>query len=284
MSKTALIIVDMVKDFTDPEGLVYYPQNREVLPKIARVLEESRRHGLLTIFLQHCYRKGKPDKNLVNMRPNCIEGSGGEDIDSMLEVREEDYVIRKRRYLELVFDKNGLVGGLIYAMGIWACYHFVGSGYQSFPSNPVLYAGLGVGLLLLLVKGPVYAVHKARLSGHREKVGTVVMDTIMDFLVQVLEIFSGFLSNTLSFMRVAGLGIAHVSLMTAFEQIAEMTGSIVPYVLIMVIGNVLVIALEGLSAGIQSLRLNYYEFFTRYFTGRGIAYEPVGLKSRIVID
>ena len=52
----------------------------------------------------------------------------------------------------------------------------------------------------------------------------------------------------------------------------------------MVIGNVLVIALEGLSAGIQSLRLNYYEFFTRYFTGRGIAYEPVGLKSRIVID
>lgn len=193
-------------------------------------------------------------------------------------------LIRKRRYLELVFDKNGLVGGLIYAMGIWACYHFVGSGYQSFPSNPVLYGGLGVGLLLLLVKGPVYAVHKARLSGHKEKVGTVVMDTIMDFLVQVLEIFSGFLSNTLSFMRVAGLGIAHVSLMTAFEQIAEMTGSIVPYVLIMVIGNVLVIALEGLSAGIQSLRLNYYEFFTRYFTGRGIAYEPVGLKSRIVID
>ena len=115
MSKTALIIVDMVKDFTDPEGLVYYPQNREVLPKIARVLEESRRHGLLTIFLQHCYRKGKPDKNLVNMRPNCIEGSGGEDIDSMLEVREEDYVIRKRRYsgffgtdLDLVLRENGI--------------------------------------------------------------------------------------------------------------------------------------------------------------------------------
>ena len=34
MNKTALLIVDMVKDFTDPEGLVFYPQNREILPKI----------------------------------------------------------------------------------------------------------------------------------------------------------------------------------------------------------------------------------------------------------
>lgn len=40
----------------------------------------------------------------------------------------------------------------------------------------------------------------------------------------------------------------------------------------------LVIVLEGLSAGIQALRLNYYEFFSRYFTGKGVAYEPVALK------
>ena len=78
-------------------------------------------------------------------------------------------------------------------------------------------------------------------------------------------------------MRVAGLGIAHVSLMTAFEDMASMTGNIIAEILIMVLGNVLVIALEGLSAGIQSLRLNYYEFFTKYFTGRGIAFKPVGL-------
>lgn len=193
-------------------------------------------------------------------------------------------LVRKRRYLELVFDKNGLVGGLLYALGIYACYYFVDSGYRAFPSSPLLYAGIGFCLLLLIVKGPVYAAHKAKLSGHRESVGTIIADTVMDFFVQVLEIFSSFLSNTLSFMRVAGLGIAHVSLMTAFEDMAEMTGNIFAFILIMILGNVLVIAIEGLSAGIQSLRLNYYEFFTKYFTGRGIAYEPVGLKSRIVID
>jgi V/A-type H+-transporting ATPase subunit I len=47
-----------------------------------------------------------------------------------------------------------------------------------------------------------------------------------------------------------------------------------------VFGNVLVIALEGLSAGIQSLRLNYYEFFSKYFSGTGQAYAPVSLRSR----
>ncbi len=190
-------------------------------------------------------------------------------------------LFRKKRYLELIFDKNGLVGGWLYGVGIWACFYFVGTGYKSFPQSPFLVWGVLIPLLMLIIKGPVYAAHNAKVHGHKEKVGTIIMDTIMDFLVECLEIFSGFLSNTLSFMRVAGLGIAHVSLMTAFEEIAVMPGNIVAEIVIMVLGNVLVIALEGLSAGIQSLRLNYYEFFTKYFTGRGIAYEPVGLKSRI---
>ena len=186
-------------------------------------------------------------------------------------------LVRKKRWLELVFDKNGLVGGLIYALGIRACYYFVDSGYQDFPPWPWLYAGLGFGVLMLFVKGPVTAIWRHRVLGEEEKMGKIVMDTVMDGLVNVLEIFSSFLSNTLSFMRVAGLGIAHVSLMTAFEDMASMTGNIIAEILIMVLGNVLVIALEGLSAGIQSLRLNYYEFFTKYFTGRGIAFKPVGL-------
>ena len=42
--------------------------------------------------------------------------------------------------------------------------------------------------------------------------------------------------------------------------------------------NDLVIALEGLSAGIQSLRLNYYEFFSKYFSGTGKIYAPVSLR------
>ena len=72
--------------------------------------------------------------------------------------------------------------------------------------------------------------------------------------------------------------------MSAFYQMADMPGNIIAKVLIMILGNLLVIVLEGLSAGIQSLRLNYYEFFTKYFTGHGVAFEPVGLRSRASAD
>ena len=121
MSKTALIIVDMVKDFTDEDGLVFYPQNREILPRIKKVLDKCREKGTLIVFLQHCNRRGKLDKRAASMRPNCIEGSGGEDIDPMLEVDDEkDYVIKKRRYsgffgtdLDLVLRENGVENVII---------------------------------------------------------------------------------------------------------------------------------------------------------------------------
>lgn len=98
MKKTAILVVDMVYDFTNENGLVYYPQNKEVLPKIRQAVDICRQYGALVVYLQHCYRKGKPDKNLTSMRPNCIEGSGGEEIDPSLEVLPQDYVIKKRRY------------------------------------------------------------------------------------------------------------------------------------------------------------------------------------------
>jgi nicotinamidase-related amidase len=69
---------------------------------------------MMIIFAQHCYRKGKYDRNLETMRPCCIEGSGGEDLDPLLPVdMERDYIIKKRRYsafvgtdLDLILREN----------------------------------------------------------------------------------------------------------------------------------------------------------------------------------
>lgn len=121
MGKSALIIVDMVRDFTDPKGLVYYPQNREILKFIQEALEEARKKSLPVIFLKHQNRKGKIDRKAAAMRPNCIEGTFGVEIDPMLTVDEEkDYVIPKRRYsgffgtdLDLVLRENGIENTII---------------------------------------------------------------------------------------------------------------------------------------------------------------------------
>jgi V/A-type H+-transporting ATPase subunit I len=183
---------------------------------------------------------------------------------------------RKKAWLKLCLDKNGIVGGLLFGTGLYLAYGFAANNYKSFPSSPWAGPVITTCLVLIFVRGFLEYALSVKEGGAKKGAGQVVLDSVMAWLVDVLEIFCGYMSNTLSFMRVAGLGIAHVCLMTSFLQLTRMAGG-AGGIVIYLLGNLLVIALEGLSAGIQSLRLNYYEFFSRYFTGKGIAYEPVGL-------
>ena len=181
-----------------------------------------------------------------------------------------------------LLDKAGLLGGWLYGAGVYATFFFVRHDYKTLPPGDLLFVLIGVPVLLLMAKPILEFFLHHRKEGKRFSLLTPV-DWIMEWIVELLEIFSGYLANTLSFMRVAGLGIAHVSLMVAFFEIARMIGGggfTVWSYLILVLGNTLVIALEGLSAGIQSLRLNYYEFFSKYFSGSGLAYTPVSLHNK----
>lgn len=187
-------------------------------------------------------------------------------------------LIRKRSYLTLLLDKNGLVGGLLFGIGLYMGFGFVKSGYRQFPQAGWVAPVIMVSLVLLFARGFISYFLTLRRGGPKHEVGKLLLDVVMEWLVDVLEIFTGYMSNTLSFMRVAGLGIAHASLMESFKMLSSLVDGF-GGVAIFILGNVLVIVLEGLSAGIQSLRLNYYEFFSRYFTGKGVAYEPVGLNT-----
>ena len=186
----------------------------------------------------------------------------------------------KRRWNDLVFDKGGILGSWIYAGGIYCALYMINHDYKTLPDAPVLLFSVVLPALLLFVKAPLHA------RSHRTPFSAMtLLNFVMEWIVELLEVFGGYLSNTLSFMRVAGLGIAHVSLMTAFFTIADMVRGDDPGViatvlgaLFIVAGNIMVIALEGLSAGIQALRLNYYEFFTKFFHGTGKLYQPVSLK------
>jgi len=121
MNKTALLVIDLVYDFTNENGLVFYPENKLIIPKVNEVIRTFRDNNGLVIFMQHTYRKNKYDKNLETMRPNCIEGTGGNVIDPLLDLNEEtDYVIKKRRYsafygtdLDLVLRENNIENVII---------------------------------------------------------------------------------------------------------------------------------------------------------------------------
>jgi len=182
----------------------------------------------------------------------------------------------EKDWINLIFDKTGLLGGWIFVAGFYTARYLVQNDYRNLPPGNLLFLILGLPSILLFVKPLVENFHHPK--GHRHG----PMDLIMEWIVELLEVFSGYLANTLSFMRVAGLGIAHVSLMTAFYQISLMFGGgtdmTLAGVAILVLGNLMVIALEGLSAGIQSLRLNYYEFFTKFFVRSGRLYKPIRLE------
>lgn len=86
-------------------------------------------------------------------------------------------------------------------------------------------------------------------------------------LFEMFEVILSFFTNTLSFLRIGAFSIVHVGMMMVVAVLSKGGGA--SGAVVMVIGNVLVMALEGLIVGIQVLRLEYYEMFSRYFTGRG---------------
>jgi len=190
-------------------------------------------------------------------------------------------IIRTKKWMELIFDKGGILGGWIYGGGIYIASYMISHDYKGFPSRGIMFLLVGLPSLLLFIKEPYHFYqHQSESSGKKPNLFLAVPGFLMQWVVELLEIFSGYLSNTLSFMRVAGLGIAHVCLMISFFTLADMTSGVFS-LLILVLGNILVIGLEGLSAGIQALRLNYYEFFTKFFHGTGRLHTPISLSSEV---
>ena len=198
-------------------------------------------------------------------------------------------LVKLKKWANLILDKGGIIGGWIYAGGIYAAHYLIRNGYRELPDGRSLLLLVGIPAVLLFLKHPILSATGRRKvpQGAQHRGGFSIfslLNLVMVGIVELLEVFSGYLSNTLSFLRVAGLGIAHVSLMTAFFELVRMAGSgssgayTVWSVLILIMGNLLVIGLEGLSAGIQSLRLHYYEFFTKFLRGSGDVYAPVSLR------
>ena len=102
-------------------------------------------------------------------------------------------------------------------------------------------------------------------------------DYIVENIFESIEVLLSYVTNTMSFLRVGAFVLVHAGMMMVVFVLAETAGPIA-YWPIVVVGNVIVMVLEALLVAIQVLRLEYYELFSRFYSGEGRPYEPVKLK------
>ncbi|MDI3482128.1 MAG: V/A-type H+/Na+-transporting ATPase subunit [Tepidanaerobacteraceae bacterium] len=172
---------------------------------------------------------------------------------------------------EGLFGRNGVAGLAFYMTLLYTASRAALAGSGVSPALVFTMAGL---LLLMVFKQPL----TARLT-HSDK---LYKGSPADYYIEegfgVIETLLSMVSNTISFIRVGAFALNHVGLYVAFATMGEMMGSAWEDVVILVIGNIIIIGLEGLIVFIQALRLEYYELFTRYFRGDGVEYLPARLK------
>jgi V/A-type H+-transporting ATPase subunit I len=158
-----------------------------------------------------------------------------------------------------LFTQNGLAGLVFYlsliVLGVGTLL-----GYQM--PTAILITLIIIGIVVMYLQEPLSELIEGKKNWF-PKTGIFYVQSFFE----MFDVLLSFLTNTISFLRVGAFAIIHVGMMLAVSILAGDGG--VRAVIVMIIGNIIVMGLEGLLVGIQVLRLEYYEMFSRYYTGDG---------------
>ncbi len=192
---------------------------------------------------------------------------------------------RSREWGHLLFGHNGLLGFALYLSFLG----LLGTAVQALklPIIPRIAVGIsqiplpwgilalifGLGIMFSEVLINLYEGHRPVIEAHG--VGGFIMYLVQAFM-DLFETLISQLSNTLSFVRVGAFAVAHGGVsMAIFALAGEEMG--LKFWLVILLGNLFIIGFEGLIVGIQTMRLNYYEFLGKFFTGGGMRFEPLAI-------
>lgn len=192
-------------------------------------------------------------------------------------------VINRFRHGDVIgglLDKFGLAGVLFY----WGALALVlkSAAIESRGLlNITLVVFLGLPLIGWSLKEPL-EYFAARRAGREREPGGGLFGAIAESFVGAFEAVLSYLANTISFVRLAAYAMSHAALLAAAFTMAEEVKHISPgggllAVLVVALGNVMAIVLEGVIASVQALRLEYYEFFGKFFSGGGQPFTPFRL-------
>lgn len=179
--------------------------------------------------------------------------------------------IKNKNIPELLFSQNGLSGLVFYSSLVGGMAYTLLSGHNIFNLFFVVIC-LILPLGLIFMREPL-----TRKMEHKDMFPEGFGGFFVESIFELVEVCLSYVTNTISYLRVGGFVLSHAGMMMAVTLIMEMAG---PAGLIVgIFGNLLVMCLEGMIVGIQVLRLEFYEMFSRYFNGNGIAFQS--LKSQM---
>ncbi len=162
-------------------------------------------------------------------------------------------------YAEAILNSDGLAGIVLYVAGFLSVKIWMESGEFN------LLQQFSIVLPLSIILAYKWYENKLPLG-----------ERILVTLIEGLETLINYLANTLSFLRVAAFSLNHVALAIAIFTLANMMGEgSVGYWFMAIFGNIVIIILEGAIVMIQVLRLEYYEGFSRFFSGDGRLFKPL---------
>lgn len=169
---------------------------------------------------------------------------------------------KKKNWGEFLFSQNGVAGLAFYICVILLAINALGK--LGLPlGTPYILVGIVLPILLIFLKEPL----NRKMQGYKmfpEGFGSFFTEGFFELFDVVLT----FITNTMSFLRVGGFVLSHAGMMLVVYTLAEMIGG-VGYWITLVLGNAFVMCLEGMIVGIQVLRLEFYEMFSRYYEGNG---------------
>lgn len=175
--------------------------------------------------------------------------------------------IKAKDVEKIFFDTNG-VAGLVFYIMVLVCVVLVATG-NSMPAGIVLLVFLGIPLILIFLREPLSHLVEKKKEILPEQKGMFFLESFFE----LFEIVLSYLTNSISFLRVGAFAISHAAMMGVVMLFAGAhSGN--PNILIVILGNIFVAGMEGLIVGIQVLRLEYYEMFSRFYSGTGKGFKP----------
>jgi V/A-type H+-transporting ATPase subunit I len=189
---------------------------------------------------------------------------------------------QRKDYESVVLGHYGIVGGLFYWISVGLGIKYAVSGDLGMSTRALILL-LAIPLGILFFREPLGHFFFRQQRGDTKKIlpsgiGMFLMESVID----VLDVVVRYLAGTVSFVRTAAFALAHGGLLVAVFSLADilhgLQGGGLWYWLVIILGNALVILLEGLVVSIQTIRLEYYEFFSKFFQEGGERFQPLHLE------